>query len=563
MKQLWKLGAFLFILVLLIVLLPSTPTRAQVGTPPPIPHSLEGRNDCAICHATGVGGAPKFPADHTGRTNEMCQVCHKPGTARPPTTPPSGTPGAQPVTKPAAGTPPKIPHPLQNRDNCLACHQTGIGGSPKVPADHAGRIVETCKGCHQSATSKADVPVVVPTPVIHTSPVAKTQDACVTCHTTQAGKSTQVVNDWKSSIHGERNVTCADCHGGDATKADKAAAHSFNAGYIGIPKIVDIPALCASCHARVETMRQYDVPTDQWSKYQQSVHGQKLAQGDVKVATCATCHESHATKKSDDPTAKVYTLNVPALCASCHSNTEYMKGYNIPTNQYSLYIASVHGQALLNKQDLRSPTCATCHSTHGAAPPGFDEVANVCGSCHTATQQYYLQSVHANDKPGTPKCVTCHGRYDVMTPTDDMFIGNSTRQCGSCHPDGSPQAAAVKNLHDNITASAKALDDAEIALKRAAAAALITSPEEAKIAEAKTALITARAVQHTLNASLVKEKTDLAVAKANEVIANSEKASRDQGLRGQVMGVGLVIMAMAILSLYVIRRELYKQLPPE
>ena len=561
MKHFWNLVAFLCILILLFVILPSTTIRAQ-GGPPPIPHSLDGRGECAVCHATGLGGAPKFPADHTGRTNEMCQMCHKPGAVKPgaTTAPASGTPSA---TKPAAGGIPKIPHPLQNRDNCLACHQTGIGGATKVPANHAGRTIATCKGCHQPATSTTEIPIVVPTPVIHKSAVSATQDACVTCHTTQTGQSVQMVNDWKGSIHAERNVTCADCHGGDATKADKATAHALSAGYVGVPKLVDIPALCASCHARIEAMRQYDVPTDQYAKYLTSVHGQKLAQGDMKVATCATCHESHATKKTDDPTAKVYALNVPALCASCHGNAEYMKGYHIPTNQFALYVQSVHGHALLDKQDMRAPSCATCHGTHGAAPPGFNEVANVCGSCHTATQQYYLQSVHANDKPGTPKCVTCHGRYDVMTPSDDMFAGNSTRQCGSCHPDGSAQANAVKGLYDNITSSAKALEEAEVALKRAAAAALITSPEEAKIAEAKTALITARAAQHTLNASLVKEKTDLAIAKAKQVISNSEKAKSDEVLRRQVMGIGLVIMALAILSLYIIRRELYKQLAPE
>jgi hypothetical protein len=240
-----------------------------------------------------------------------------------------------------------------------------------------------------------------------------------------------------------------------------------------------------------------------------------------------------------------------------------MKGYNIPTNQFELYVKSVHGQALLGKQDVRAPSCATCHGTHGAAPPGYDEVSNVCGSCHTATQQYYLQSVHAKDLPGMPKCVTCHGRYDVMTPTDEMFVGNGTRQCGSCHPDGSTQSAAVKNLYDNIAGGAKALDDAGTALKRAAAAALIVAPEESKIAEAKTSLITARAAQHTLDAALVKGKTDQATAKAKEIVADSAKAVSDEAFRRQVMGIGLVIMALAILSMYIIRRELYKQLPPE
>ncbi len=559
MKNWLKPLGGLFILVFGILFWTITPADAQ-KSPPLIPHPLDGRGECGVCHATGVGGAPKFPADHTGRANEMCKLCHQPGTAKPAT---STTPAAQPTTKPAAGGIPRIPHPLQNRDNCLACHATGVGGAPKTPASHAGRTNETCKGCHQSAPpGTGEVPQILPTPVAHTPAATKTQDACVTCHTNQTGKSADLVKDWTASVHADRNVTCVDCHGGNATKSDKAAAHDRVAGYVGVPKIVDIPALCASCHARVETMRQYDLPTDQWAKYQQSIHGIQLAKGDTQVATCATCHETHATKKTDDPTAKVYPLNVPNLCASCHANAEYMKSYHIPTNQFDLYAKSVHGRALLNKQDTRAPSCATCHGTHGAAPPGFDEVANVCGSCHTATQDYYLKSQHAGDKPGMPKCVTCHGRYDVMEPSDAMFVGTDTRACGSCHPAGTAQAGAVKNLYDNIVGSVKSLDDAEAAIKRAMAAALIIAPEEAKLAQARTNLITARAAQHSLSAAVVKEKTDQSIAKSKEVIADANKALDDSVFRRQVMGIGLAIMALAILSLYVIRRELYKQLPP-
>ncbi len=564
MKNFLKISVVLIALAAIVLLIPSVSVNAQGGGPPLIPHSLEGRSDCVTCHSTGLAGAPKYPADHTGRTNDMCQGCHKPGptsTSASPTTPPVGAGTPQP-TKPAAGGPPKIPHPLQNRENCLACHQTGVGGAPKVPSDHAGRTIATCKGCHPPATSN-EPPVIVPTAIPHTSAASPTQDSCVTCHNSQSGNTGQVAKDWASSVHAERGVSCVNCHGGDATKSDKESAHATSAGFVGVPKIVDIPALCASCHSNVDAMRQYDLPTDQYAKYQTSVHGQKLAQGDTKVATCATCHDAHGTKRTDDPTAKVYPLNVPALCATCHANAEYMKGYNIPTNQYDLYVKSVHGQALLVKQDTRAPSCATCHGTHGAAPPGFDEVANVCGSCHTATQDYYLQSAHASNQPGTPKCVTCHGRYDVMTPTDDMFHGTETRQCGSCHPDSSPQAAAVKKLYDDITGAAKSVDDAEAAIKRAQAAALIIAPEEAKLAEAKTNLITARAAQHTLSETVVKEKTDAANKIAKGIVDDADKATRDEAFRRQVMGIGLVIMVLAILSLYVIRRELYKQLPPK
>ncbi len=92
---------------------------------------------------------------------------------------------------------------------------------------------------------------------------------------------------------------------------------------------------------------------------------------------------------------------------------------------------------------------------------------------------------------------------------------------------------------------------------------MIIAPEEAKLAEAKTNLITARAAQHTLNEATVKEKTDAASKVAKSIVDDADKATRDEAFRRQVMGIGLVIMLLAILSLYVIRRELYKQLPRE
>ena len=44
-----------------------------------------------------------------------------------------------------------ISHPLAGRDNCLMCHETGVGGADVIPEDHVGRANETCTACHQPA----------------------------------------------------------------------------------------------------------------------------------------------------------------------------------------------------------------------------------------------------------------------------------------------------------------------------------------------------------------------------------------------------------------------------
>jgi hypothetical protein len=142
-----------------------------------------------------------------------------------------------------------------------------------------------------------------------------------------------------------------------------------------------------------------------------------------------------------------------------------------------------------------------------------------------------------------------------------MFEGEGARQCGSCHTATSPQAKTVQEIDQNLRDSAAAVDQAAAAIQRAAGSALIVAPEEVKLAEARTNLITARAAQHTLSVSAIKERTDKATAAAKAVIADADKAQADSVFRRQFMGVGLAIMALAIASLYVIRRELYKQLP--
>ncbi len=35
-------------------------------------------------------------------------------------------------------------------NNCLTCHTKSITGAPKLPDNHAGRTLDTCKGCHKS-----------------------------------------------------------------------------------------------------------------------------------------------------------------------------------------------------------------------------------------------------------------------------------------------------------------------------------------------------------------------------------------------------------------------------
>lgn len=60
----------------------------------------------------------------------------------------SPTPEEASPSPPASVRPPLVPHTLEGRSACLACHQTGIGEASQIPADHNGRGNDVCLSCH-------------------------------------------------------------------------------------------------------------------------------------------------------------------------------------------------------------------------------------------------------------------------------------------------------------------------------------------------------------------------------------------------------------------------------
>ncbi len=429
-----------------------------LGTIPVIPHPIAGGQDCLACHDTGQ--VKPFPADHKGRTSNSCVVCHDIG---------AGT--LAPI--------PNVPHPTEGREDCLACHDTG--GMRPFPADHAGRTSDSCLGCHQAGAAPTPGPPsvdVVPTPI--QEPELFADNSCVTCHEGLGGKSAQITADWKEGVHAAQGVGCVSCHGGDPNQAEMAAAMSPQAGFLGVLAKSQIPGLCGSCHSRVDLMRPYDLPTDQFDQYWQSKHGQALLLGDQNVATCFDCHDGHKVMKVKDPGALVYPTNEPAMCARCHADAALMASYTIPTDQYDLYQNSVHGVAVLQNQDQRAPTCSTCHGKHGAAPPGYAQVANVCGQCHSATEEYYLKGAHKTGMTGqdAPGCATCHGQHDVARPSLDLLVGAQARHCGSCHQPGSATAGQVEAIYQALKGADDAYTQAEKAIALGNEKRLIMTQQE-------------------------------------------------------------------------------------
>jgi hypothetical protein len=300
---------------------------------------------------------------------------------------------------------------------------------------------------------------------------------------------------------------------------------------------------------------------DQEAEFATSTHGRRIGRGDLRAATCISCHGNHGILAVTDPNAPVFPTHVAETCGRCHGDAAVMKDYSIPTNQLSNYMKSAHAEALLKNQDLFAPTCNDCHGNHGAAPPGVSSIVNVCGTCHARQADLFAKSPHANafDALGLAQCIECHGNHDIPHPNDDWVGVTSQSTCVKCHAMGEPGFEAASTLHANLGTLIGEVRAAEVILDRAATAGMEVSRARFELNNARDSIINARVLVHSFSANAM----DSVLAPGLEIARRSreagEQAMRDLGFRRKGLVASLIVIALAIASLYLKIREIDKR----
>jgi predicted CXXCH cytochrome family protein len=319
------------------------------------------------------------------------------------------------------------------------------------------------------------------------------EDNCIICHADPWQDSAVLLSsdpeadglpahmnlgEFTNDVHFRRGVSCAGCHGGDPL--DTVMTDPTYESMPTAPRRHEdrtwIPKFCARCHGDPVIMRRFDpdLPTDQYAKYRESRHGQKLLdEGDSKAAQCVSCHGAHGIRQPRSPKSTVHAKNVPETCGTCHSDAEYMKGYvgrngePLPTHQLEEYQSSVHGRALLEEGDLGAPACNDCHGSHAAMPPEVSSVAQVCRTCHAGNGELFDGSSHkeAFDRNGWPECAKCHGNHAVARTNDAMLSEEDNALCFDCHSQFAEQnekcQRTARYFHTTITTLARETDRLE------------------------------------------------------------------------------------------------------
>ena len=126
---------------------------------------------------------------------------------------------------------------------------------------------------------------------------------CVSCHETERlpislGHSFE---EWHASAHARAGVGCEQCHGGDPSVSDAAAAHRGVLPAMEADSMVHtrrIAATCGACHPK------------ELAAYRGTIHARQVQERGTG-ATCFTCHGSMATSLPSPS-------ELSARCGVCH-----------------------------------------------------------------------------------------------------------------------------------------------------------------------------------------------------------------------------------------------------
>lgn len=375
------------------------------------------------------------------------------------------------------------------------------------------------------------------------------QENCETCHGEHRVSEAL-------GVHAAAGVSCVDCHGGVAGPQDVAGAHGTGVHVARGPRAS--VEQCGGCHADTRRMKGSGLRTDQLLLYADSGHGRRLtAEDDPEVATCVSCHGAHGVLSPVDPRSPAHPRRQTETCGRCHGDAEKMQRHGLRADPPALHGDSVHGRALLQQGSSSSPTCTSCHGSHGATPPGVAEVGRVCGNCHAPEREHFERGPHAEPaRAGViEECVSCHGSHATAEATEALLVGSEPGHCGSCHRDGPALAAVGAELHAQLTGFDALLRSTEDALARAAAGGIFVERENDLLSQARAVRAQASPLVHALSPRVLDERLELGRGMVAETLDGLEHKQRELGDRQVLVLVFLAVVLLLAGVLFVHARE--------
>ncbi|HAR42189.1 MAG TPA: cytochrome C [Bdellovibrionales bacterium] len=278
---------------------------------------------------------------------------------------------------------------------CLACHadatdkiKFGNGATRSVRVDqkgwnesvHNGKL--SCTDCHREITGYPHRPVKADDSRDYTLQRANTCQRCHYAHYTRVLDSIH----YELLQSGMREApTCVDCHGSHAIKNPKSPRKEIN-------------DRCGSCHSEVA------------DSFKSSVHGKALSEDNQDVPVCTDCHGAHAVA---GPAKEHFREDSYKSCATCHSDAEKMKKYDLNPDVLDTYLDDFHGASnRLYSMGAGTPgkpiaSCTDCHGIHniqsfklpGAKKAAREQIVKTCQNCHEGVPPSFADAWMSHYRP--------------------------------------------------------------------------------------------------------------------------------------------------------------------
>jgi nitrate/TMAO reductase-like tetraheme cytochrome c subunit len=213
------------------------------------------------------------------------------------------------------------------------------------------------------------------------------------------------------------------------------------------------------------------------------------------------------------------------------------------------------------RQSWHNQNGVTCHDCHGGDPkdaamamsplrgfvgaPAYRAVPEFCGKCHVGILKNYAESGHGKALKSSgrgPNCVTCHGSHGIQKANLDII---NEQRCAQCH---SYERARI--MKQALFSTEQKIRDIEKALKKLSTQGISTEEQDKALFRTEAEY---RTLFHTVDVSLVKEKTDGFVRqldvlknKADSLFAELRSRRNFSGLLMLLFaGAGIVAYALA------------------
>jgi nitrate/TMAO reductase-like tetraheme cytochrome c subunit len=213
------------------------------------------------------------------------------------------------------------------------------------------------------------------------------------------------------------------------------------------------------------------------------------------------------------------------VCISCHASDTMKPEFREITEAWQ---ASWHAQNNISCEschggDSKDAALAMSRERGFLGTPQPKNVPEFCGKCHVAIVTNFLESGHGKAlKAGhkAPNCVTCHGSHNIQKASISII---SEQLCTKCH-----SYERAKIMKQALFLTESKIEELEKNLEALKREGIYPVTDERNLFSTQAEF---RALFHTVDVNLVKDRTDGFTARLNQIDSNIQTTNRELKFR--------------------------------